>query len=103
MQNIRVATALPAAARRLTRIKIWIAARLTIGGMKIHVQSHRAHGEDVPRGIRLGERFLPVHRVADRWKEGESRYFRVTVLDGRTFVLRQDMLTGRWKLARAAA
>jgi len=71
--------------------------------VKIHVQSHKQRGEETPTGFRLGERFLRVLRVGGRWEEGEKRYFKVTVLDGREFVLRQDTLTDRWELERATA
>jgi len=31
--------------------------------MKIHVQCHKVRGEEVPRGFRLGERFLIIVRA----------------------------------------
>ena len=71
--------------------------------MKIHVQSRGGHGEDTPVGFRLGDKFLRVARVNERWEDAGRQHYRVTVLDGRRFVLRHDPVTHGWELARVAA
>ncbi|HZQ73866.1 MAG TPA: hypothetical protein VFB08_13200 [Burkholderiales bacterium] len=71
--------------------------------MKIHVQSRIAHGADTPVGFRLGEKFLRIARVNEHWEDDGRKHYRVTVLDGRQFVLLQDTLTRNWELERVAA
>jgi len=53
-----------------------------------------------PRAFFLGERRLHVTRVLERGAEDSFRNFRVRVADGREFVLRHDLATGDWQLAR---
>jgi hypothetical protein len=60
-------------------------------------------GDEIPAGFRLGERFLRVVRITQQRTEGRNRYFRVTVLDGREFELRQDAATKDWELERVVA
>jgi hypothetical protein len=70
--------------------------------MKICVLSRtgRGGGHD-PQVFHLGSRRHPVVAVLDQWTEGEFRYFKVRVEDGRRFVLRHDPTTGAWELAAA--
>ena len=68
--------------------------------MRIQVQCRR--GGD-PRTFLVGARWLPVMRVLERAAENSLRRFRVRVADGREFVLRQDLQTGDWRLARVHA
>jgi hypothetical protein len=65
--------------------------------MKIHVRC-RNGGE--PRAFLLGARWLHVLRVLERAAEDSLCRFRVRVADGREFVLRHDLHTGDWRLAR---
>jgi hypothetical protein len=67
--------------------------------MKIQVLCRR--GGD-PRTFLVGARWLPVMRVLERAAENSLRRFRVRVADGREFVLRQDLHSGDWRLARVA-
>ncbi|HYL25071.1 MAG TPA: hypothetical protein VEV21_11820 [Burkholderiales bacterium] len=71
--------------------------------MKVQVQCRRMGGAELPAGFRLGERFLRVVRVTQQRTEGRNRYFRITVLDGREFELRQDVATNDWELERVVA
>jgi hypothetical protein len=53
-----------------------------------------------PRAFFLGGRRLHVMRVLERVTEDARRSFRVRVPGGREFVLRLDLNTGEWTLAR---
>lgn len=67
------------------------------GVMKIQVD---CKGTSEPRAFHLGERRLHVMRVLERGNEDSERRFRVKVADGRIFVLRENLTTGQWTLAR---
>jgi hypothetical protein len=70
--------------------------------MKICVLSRSGRGGSPdPHVFHLGSRRHPVVAVLDQWTEGEFRYFKVRVEDGRRFVLRLDPTTGAWELAAA--
>jgi hypothetical protein len=70
--------------------------------MKICVLSRSGRGgSHDPQVFHLGSRRHPVVAVLDQWTEGEFRYFKVRVEDGRRFVLRHDPTTGAWELAAA--
>ncbi len=63
-------------------------------------------GEETPRRFHLGERVVEVAEVLDRWLAPEHRYFKLRGQEGATYVLRHDVLSGRWELIvyeRAAA
>ncbi|MGE5639585.1 MAG: hypothetical protein ACM30H_05775 [Clostridia bacterium] len=70
--------------------------------MKIHVDCRRVHGEDVPLGFRLGERFLRVLRVLSAGDLDGARTYTVKTRDGREFTLSRDKSSGDWELVRAA-
>ena len=70
--------------------------------MKICVLSRKGRdGQFDPQVFHLGSRRLPVVAVVDQWVEGQYRYVKVRVDDGRRFVLRQDSVTGAWEFAAA--
>lgn len=70
--------------------------------MKICVLSRTGRaGRHDPHVFHLGSRRHPVVAVLDEWTEGEHRYFKVVVEDGRRFVLRHDPATDAWELAAA--
>ena len=70
--------------------------------MKICVLSRTGRGgRHDPQVFHLGTRRHPVVAVLDEWSEGEYRYFKVRVEDGRRFVLRHDPVTDAWELAAA--
>jgi len=70
------------------------------GVMRIQVDCRRG-GE--PRCFFLGARRLHVARVLERAAENSLRRFRVRTADGREFVLRHNLETGDWRLARVHA
>lgn len=65
----------------------------------MRVQVECRQGTD-PRAFFLGGRRLHVMRVLERVTEDARRSFRVRVPGGREFVLRLDLNTGEWTLAR---
>ncbi len=67
------------------------------GGVRVQVECRK--GAD-PRAFFLGGRRLHVMRVLERSSEDNQRSFRVRVPGGREFVLRLDLATGEWRLAR---
>jgi hypothetical protein len=70
--------------------------------MKICVLSRTGRGGQYdPHVFHLGQRRLPVVAVLEQWTEGEPRYFKVRVADGRRFVLCHYPTTGAWELAAA--
>ena len=70
--------------------------------MKICVLSRTGRGGQYdPQVFHLGQRRLPIVAVLAQWTEGEHRFFKVRVDDGRRFVLRHDPTTGVWELAAA--
>jgi hypothetical protein len=56
-------------------------------------------GEETPRRFRIGDRWLEVEEVVDRWLDPDHRYFKVRVADGATYLLRHDATTQRWELS----
>lgn len=58
----------------------------------------RRRGEETPRAFALGERRVVVAEVLDRWLAPDHRYFRVKGDDGHTYVVRHDVIAGRWEL-----
>ena len=70
--------------------------------MRICVLSRQGRGGEFdPQVFHLGQRRLAVVAIVQQWTEGEHRYFKVRVEDGRRFVLRFDPTTGTWELAAA--
>jgi hypothetical protein len=61
--------------------------------MRICVQ-----GCEEPRSFRLGGRSLAILAVTARWIDTRYCYYRVSVFDGREFVLRCDARRGIWEL-----
>jgi hypothetical protein len=73
----------------------------------IDVECYAGHrGEETPRRFHLGERAVEVAEVLDRWLAPDHRYFKVRGGEGATYLLRHDVVSGRWELImyeRAAA
>lgn len=68
----------------------------------MRIQVNCRDGED-PRSFYLGGRKLHIVRVLERSAEDSHRRFRVRVVDGREFVLRQDRTSGEWTLGEVAS
>ncbi|HLH17826.1 MAG TPA: hypothetical protein VKX45_11425 [Bryobacteraceae bacterium] len=68
--------------------------------MKVDVESYSGHKADErPLRFRLGERWLAVEEIEDRWYDPEAMYFRVRAGDGARYVLRHDERADEWTLA----
>jgi hypothetical protein len=66
----------------------------------VEVESYSGHKADErPLRFRLGERWLAVEEVADRWYDPDAVYFRVRAEDGAMYVLRHDERADGWTLA----
>ncbi len=55
-------------------------------------------GEETPRRFRLGERWIEVAEVLDRWLDPEHRYFKLRGADGDTYILRHDAEGRIWEM-----
>jgi hypothetical protein len=67
---------------------------------QLRVESYAGYrGEEEPRAFTLGERRFAVIEITDRWLEPRTRYFKVRADDGRTFILRHDIVGESWDLA----
>ena len=68
--------------------------------LHITVECYAGHrGEETPRGFTLGERRVGVNEVLGCWLAPDHRYFKVKGDDGHTYVIRHDVIAGRWELA----
>ena len=68
--------------------------------MNIRVECYSGYKADErPLRFCLGERWLKVEEVADRWYDPEATYFRVRAEDGDLYVLRRAEPQGVWTLA----
>ena len=67
--------------------------------VEVEVESYSGYKADErPRRFRLGDRWLTVEEVGDRWYDPEATYFRVKADDGATYILRHDERAGVWTL-----
>jgi hypothetical protein len=67
--------------------------------MTVEVESYSGFKADErPLRFRLGERWLTVEEVSDRWYDPEATYFRVKTDDGGTYILRHDERGEVWTL-----
>jgi hypothetical protein len=65
----------------------------------IQVSSYAGYRADErPTGFVLGERFLVVREVIDRWYGPDRRYFKVAADDGNIFIIAHDEAGNRWEL-----
>jgi hypothetical protein len=67
--------------------------------MKIEVEAYSGHKADErPLRFRLGERWLGIIEVVDRWYDPDAIYFRVRAEDGDLYILRHVEPTDAWTL-----
>jgi hypothetical protein len=67
--------------------------------MTVEVEAYSGFKADErPLRFRLGERWLAVLEVSDRWYDPDAAYFRVLAEDGGTYVLRHDEPSDLWTL-----
>jgi hypothetical protein len=51
-----------------------------------------------PQRLHLGERVIAVVEVLDRWLGADYGYFKIRGDDGRLYIVRLDVPSGRWQL-----
>lgn len=67
--------------------------------LKIGVECYAGYrGEQEPRRLRIGERWITVTEVLDRWLAPAHRYFKLRCDDGGIYLLRHDEASGDWEL-----
>jgi hypothetical protein len=67
--------------------------------MKIQVESYSGFKADErPLRFRLGDQWLEVEEVTDRWYDPGAVYFRVRAGDGATYVLKHAEPSDEWSL-----
>ena len=68
--------------------------------MVVNVESYAGFKADErPLRFQLGEKWIGIREVADRWYEPEAVYFKVLTEDGHTYILRHSQANGEWTLA----
>jgi hypothetical protein len=55
-------------------------------------------GEESPRRFSLGEKWIEVSEILDRWLAPDHRYFKVKGEDNAVYILRHDIESGIWEL-----
>ena len=67
--------------------------------LAIEVECYAGYrGEQTPRVIIFGEQRIEVAEVLDQWLAPTHRYFKLLAKDGHTYIIRHDVVTGRWEL-----
>jgi len=56
-------------------------------------------GDERPLRFQLGENWIVVREVVDRWHEPDAVYFKVAAEDGQTYILRHAEANDEWTLA----
>lgn len=68
--------------------------------MKIAVECHSGYkGDERPLRFRIGEKWILVEEVTDRWYDPGAAYFKVRGDDGDDYILRHDERRDEWTLA----
>ena len=66
---------------------------------EVGVECYAGHrGEETPRRLSFDGRTIEVTEVLDAWLAPDHRYFKVRGDNAACYILRNDMLTGRWEL-----
>ncbi len=67
--------------------------------MKLHVETYSGFKADErPLRFQLGERWLDVQEILDRWYDPDASYFRVRASDSGVYILRHTEPAGAWTL-----
>ena len=65
----------------------------------LYVECYNGYrGEETPRRFRLGQHFVVIHQIIDRWLSPDYRYFKVLGDDKSIYILRHDYHTHQWEL-----
>lgn len=72
--------------------------------LSVRVECYAGYrGEETPRRFALGERWVEIAAVVDRWLAPDHRYFRVEDGEGHLYILRHDPEARRWELTSFSA
>lgn len=71
---------------------------------EVKVECHAGYkADEYPVCILVGDQRLEIREIVDRWYQGESNpewpvsnYFKVNTRDGKTFILKHDLQSGKW-------
>jgi hypothetical protein len=67
--------------------------------MRVDVESYSGHKADErPLRFRLGEQWLTVEEIVDRWYDPDAVFFRIRASDGAVYVLRHIDGSDVWTL-----
>jgi hypothetical protein len=67
--------------------------------MRLDVECYAGYrGEETPRRFRMGQRWIGIADVLDRWLAPDHRYFKVKDDGGDTYILRHDTTADVWEL-----
>jgi hypothetical protein len=67
--------------------------------LQVRVECYAGHrGEETPRRFSFDGRTTEVAEVLDAWLAPDYRYFKIRGDNGACYILRNDVLTGRWEL-----
>ena len=67
--------------------------------LEVRVACYSGHrGEETPRHFTIDGRSIGVVEVLDAWLAPDHRYFKLRGGNGAYYILRNDVLTGRWEL-----
>ena len=92
----RVGVASEKARERRIAAQSGLSASATLEVRVVCYAGHR--GEETPRRLAFGGRIIEVIEVLDAWLAPDHRYFKVSGDDGACYILRNDVMTGRWEL-----
>ena len=67
--------------------------------MRLKVECYAGYrGEETPRRVKIGDSFVDVKEIIDRWLAPEHRYFKFKTTDGAEWIIRHDILSDQWEL-----
>jgi hypothetical protein len=67
--------------------------------MKVRVSCYEGYsGEESPRSFSLGDRWLEVVEILDRWRGEDHEYFKLAASDGNRYILRRDREREEWEI-----
>ena len=67
--------------------------------LEVGVECYAGHrGEETPRRITFDGQSIEAVEVFDAWLAPDYRYFKVRGDNGACYILRNDVMTGRWEV-----
>jgi hypothetical protein len=67
--------------------------------LTVTVECYAGHrGDESPRRFIMGKRTVEISEILDRWLDPAYRYFKVRGENSDVYILRHDVIAGRWEL-----